>query len=179
MTALAKKPDASAAATVARATPSCPNCFVDAIGPATEVLLTFLNEEQHRSWAENRYIVVRGQITNHNYLLAHRHSRLAQEHGRICVDLDTGVVVHFHDWLVPPEEEVLSAMLILQHAESWLRNEATYLGRLIIHYRNGSERRLGYDYIFKNPFGNGSDGVADSYWTQNVGRLLHQLMASK
>jgi hypothetical protein len=59
---------------------------------------------------------------------------------------------------VPPEEEVLSAMLILQHREHWLRNEATCFG--------------GRAY-YKNPFGGGSDGVADSMMTSDIGdRLL-------
>jgi hypothetical protein len=65
-------------------------------------------------------------------------------------------VVHFHDRRVPPEEEVLAAKLILEHAEPWLRNEATL-------WSAGA-------MIFKNPFGNGMDGVEDATFTQRIGQ---------
>jgi hypothetical protein len=160
---LAAKPDAKAAATVRRATPCCPDCYVDdAVEPATEVLLSFLTPEQHRTWAASRYVVVRGQLTGHRYLLAHRHSPIATANKRIGYDLDDDAVMHFHDWSVPPEEEVLGAMLVLGHREPWLRNEATCLGRLGRDFR----------YVFKNPFGGGMDGVPDSIFTQNIGSAL-------
>src|SRR5277367_6236071 len=56
--ALAKKKDAEAAATVKRPTPCCPDCYVsdDVNKPATEVLLAFMNQEEHESWARNRYL---------------------------------------------------------------------------------------------------------------------------
>ena len=155
---LAAKPDAKAA-TVRRATPCCPDCYVDdAVEPATEVLLSFLTPEQHRTWAASRYVVVRGQLTGHRYLLAHRHSPIATANKRIGYDLDDDAVMHFHDWSVPPEEEVLGAMLVLGHREPWLRNEATCLGD--------------FRYVFKNPFGGGMDGVPDSVLTQNIGSAL-------
>ena len=46
---------------------------------------------------------------------------------KICYDIDDRCVLHFHDWTVPPEEEVLATKLILEHREAWLRNEATVL----------------------------------------------------
>ncbi len=155
--ALAKKKDAEKAATVKRPTPCCPDCYVDAIGPATEALISFMDEEQHDTWAKNRYLVVRGGLSGHRYLLAHRNSPLAAANRKIGYDLDDRLVMHFHDWTVPPEEEVLAAMLILRHREPWLRNEATPLGG---------------NHLFKNPFGDGSDGVVDSQWTQAVGQTL-------
>jgi hypothetical protein len=155
---LAAKPDAEAAATVRRATPCCPDCYVDAIKPATDVLLTFLDEEQHRTWAADRYIIVRGEYTRHRYLIAHRHSPIAAQNRRNTYDLDDGMVMHFHDWTVPPEEEVLSAMLILQHREPWLRNEATCLS--------------GQRTVFKNPFGNMMDGVRDAVLTRQIGDAM-------
>ena len=155
---LAAKPDAEAAATVRRATPCCPDCYVDAVKPATDVLLTFLDEEQHRTWAADRYIIVRGEYTRHRYLIAHRHSPIAAQNTRNTYDLDDGLVMHFHDWTVPPEEEVLSAMLILQHREPWLRNEATCL--------NGQRT------VFKNPFGDGMDGVRDADLTRRIGAAM-------
>lgn len=159
-----KKDKPKKAATVKRPTPSCPRCFVDAVEPATEVLLSFLDEEQHEQWAHNRSIIVTGGLTGHRYLLAHRHSKNAAKMGKICMDLDDHGVLHFHDWSVPPEEEVLAAMLILQHREPWLRNEATCLGM------NGQV--VVWDYLFKNPFGNGKDGVADSTFTGELGDFL-------
>jgi len=156
---LAKKPDAEAAATISRPTPSCPDCYVDAIPEATQVLLSFLNEEQHATWAKERYVIVQGGLSGHRYLIAHRHSIIAAHHTRICIDLDDDCILHFHDWTVPPEEEVLASMLILEHKEPWLRNEATCLGGH-------------FEYVFKNPFGDMQDGVADSSFTRKIGAML-------
>jgi hypothetical protein len=155
---LAAKPDAVAAATVRRPTPCCPDCYESAIKPATDVLLSFLDEEQHSTWAKDRYVVARGQYTRHRYLIAHRNSPIAARNTRLTFDLDDGQVMHFHDWTVPPEEEVLASMLILQHREAWLRNEATCLGA--------------FRHIFKNPFGDGGDGVRDSFFTARVGQSV-------
>lgn len=156
---LAKKPDAKAAVTVKRPTPSCPDCYIDATPEATEVLLAFLSEEQHETWAKKRYVIVQGGLSGHRYLIAHRHSPIAQKNTRICFDIDDEAVLHFHDWTVPPEEEVLASMLILEHKEPWLRNEATCLGG-------------NFECKFKNPFGDFFDGVADSVFTRKVGTLL-------
>lgn len=154
--ALAKKPDAEAAATVKRPTPCCPNCYEDAVGPATDALLAFMNEEQHEMWARERCLSVRGGLSGHRYLIAHRNSVLAAQWSKITYDLDDQGILHFHDWLVPPEEEVLAAMLILgSRFEGWLRNEATTF--------------FGTGIRFKNPFGDGGDGVIDSSWTTGFG----------
>jgi len=165
--ALAKKDDATAAATVKRPTPCCPDCYVseDVNKPATEVLLAFMDREQHESWKKHRFVIARGGITGHRYLVAHRNSPIAQKNTRMCFDLDDRQTMHFHDWLVPPEEEVLAAMLILRHREPWLRNEATALGR--------------HRYIFKNPFGNGGDGVRDSVMTAQIGAALLDFLGDR
>jgi hypothetical protein len=163
---LAAKPDAVAAATVRRPTPCCPDCYVDAVKPASEVLLAFLDEEQHRAWAAERYVVARGEYTRHRYLIAHRNSPIAARNRRMTYDLDDQQIMHFHDWSVPPEEEVLAAMLVLQHREPWLRNEATCL--------SGG----GHSYVFKNPFGNAMDGVRDSSFTWRVGAALFGVPAT-
>ncbi len=163
--ALAKKDDADAAATVKRPTPCCPDCYVDPEAtskPATEVLLAFMDEEQHESWKKHRFVIARGGITGHRYLVAHRNSPIAQKNTRMCHDLDDRATMHFHDHTVPPEEEVLAAMLILRHREPWLRNEATALG--------------GHRYVFKNPFGGGGDGVRDSILTAQIGFALLDLL---
>lgn len=157
---IAKKAEPDAAATVRRPTPSCPQCVPGAIEPATEVLLEFLSQDEHDQWAKERALVVRGGLSQHRYLLAHRHSARAQKIGRMCFDLDDNTVVHFHDWRVPPEEEMLAAKLILEHQEPWLRNEATMLG-----CGNKSQ-------VFKNPFGDVMDGVWDASLTQAIGLFL-------
>jgi len=179
-TAVAKKEEdkpkkkAKAAATVKRPTPSCPKCYVDACEPATEVLLSFLDEEQHRQWEHNRSFIVRGGLTGHPYLIAHRHSRNAEKMGKICMDLHDGGVLHFHDWTVPPEEEVLAAKLILEQREPWLRNEATCLTSVDI---DTVGVMSGFDMVFKNPFGGCGDGVADSAFTGEIGTFIRGFLA--
>jgi len=153
--ALAKS-EPKAAATVRRPTPSCPQCQVGAIQPASEVLLSFLNEEEHESWSRGRFLIVEGGLSGHRYLLAHRHSTLAAKIGRVCFDLDARCVVHFHDWRVPPEEEILAAKLILEHREPWLRNEATMF------------QRTDNAIVFKNPFGDIGDGLEDAAFTRQL-----------
>ncbi len=161
-----KKPEAEAAATVKRPTPSCPACIPGSIEPAREVLLSFLTDEQHEEWAMHRRIVVQGHLSGARYLISHRHSPQAQKQGRICYDLDSRAVVHFHDTSVPPEEEVLAAKLILEHREPWLRNEATMLQSPSpgVYYSGGS-----YPNVFKNPFGDAMDGTQDASFTQGFG----------
>lgn len=155
-----KKKEAKAAS-VRRPTPSCPNCLPGAVEPASEVLLDFLTPEQHEDWSRRRAIVVEGELSGHRYLLAHRGTRLAARMGRMCYDLDDGEIIHFHDWGVPPEEEVLAAKLVLEHREPWLRNEATCLG--------GSGR---HREVFKNPFGDGMDGTESAGIAQGFARAL-------
>lgn len=152
----AKASDESDAVSVRRHTPSCPACFKQDANPrASECLLAFLDSSQHEQWAKHRAIVVTGNLSGERYLLAHRHSARAAAQGRICKELSTGRILHFHDSLLPPEEEVLGAKLILEHRENWLRNEATYFGPGL---------------RFKNPFGDSQDGVADSAFMAGLGR---------
>jgi hypothetical protein len=167
--AAAAPPDkpAKAAVTVKRPTPSCPSCIPGAIEPAKEVLLAFLNEEEHASWAKDRSIVVHGGLSGHRYLLSHRHTPFAQRAGRMCFDLDDRFVVHFHDWRVPPEEEVLAAKLILEHREPWLRNEATCF--------TASHSEM----VFKNPFGGLGDGTADAGFSYTFGQMLGDVLGLK
>lgn len=153
-------PKPKAAASVRRPTPSCPQCIPGAVLPATEALLDFLSPEQHASWAKDRCLVAVGAFTGVRYLLAHRHSERAQRIGRVCYSIDDGSVVHFHASEVPPEEEVLAAMLILQHREHWLRNEATMLG-------GGTAGE-----VFKNPFGDFFDGVYDASFLHRIGDAM-------
>ncbi len=154
--------DAQAAVSVVRPTPSCPACVPGSVEPASEVLLSFLTPKEHEDWAAHRAIIVQGNCSGHRYLLAHRRSDTARRIGRICYDLDDQLVLHFHDWTVPPEEEVLAAKLILEHREPWLRNEATVLWM----FPDGHWEDQGY-MRYKNPFGDHRDGVVDAALTKS------------
>jgi hypothetical protein len=171
------KPKPAAAVTVKRPTPCCPECQPGPIEPALEVLREFSSEEQRQQWEDHRYLVAVGNLSGHRYLLTHRHSRRAAVLGKICCDLDDRVVLKFHDTLVPPEEEVLAAKLILEHREDWLRNEATHFG---IRLDGGGSRIYGVGpyfesrpdpYLFKNPFGGLNDGVETAQLVESIGRL--------
>lgn len=152
-----KKPEK--AATTRRPTSCCPRCTEGSVEPATEVLLNFLDDEQHEMWAEERAFIAHGHLTGHRYLVAHRHSRHAQRAGKICFDLDDAAVLHFHNSAYPPEEEALSAKLCIEHRENWIRHEATCLGG-------------DFDWVFKNPFGGGGDGVPDSQFAGEIGSAI-------
>jgi hypothetical protein len=152
------------AVSVARPTPCCPRCAVGAIAPARDVLLAFLNEQEHADWAEHRAIIVRGGLSGHQYLLAHRHTPTAARLGKICYDLEERFVLHFHASDVPPEEEILAAKLILEHREPWLRNEATVIQQT----KDGRWHDLGF-MRYKNPFGDIRDGRIDAAITATFG----------
>lgn len=154
-----KEKEEKKAATVKRPTCCCPTQIPGEIGPATEVLMAFCTDEQRDQWQRERRLVARGKISGHRYLLAHRHTKTAQQNTKICWDLDDDHVLHFHDWTVPPEEEVLAAKLILEHREPWLRNEATCF--------HGLSRT-----VFKNPFGDSGDGTHDAAFTLALGELV-------
>jgi hypothetical protein len=154
-----KPGEPAAAASVKRPTPSCPSCMQGAVKPASEVLLSFLTDDEHSDWSRKRAIVVEGGLTGHRYLLAHRNSDVAGRIGRICFDLDDQVVIHFHDWSVPPEEEVLAAKVILAHREHWLRNEATLYDSVDVE-------------MFKNPFGDGLDGTESAQLASSIGEAI-------
>lgn len=147
------------AASVKRPTACCPDSIPGVIKPAQEVLLAFCTPEQREQWLRERRLVAVGGLTGHRYLIAHRHTPTAIRNTKIAHDLDDQCVMHFHDWTVPPEEEVLAAKLILEHRESWLRNNATCFGG---------------DHVFQNPFGDGLDGTYDAHFTYALGRAFRQ-----
>jgi hypothetical protein len=164
LVARAADDDEAKAVSVGRPTPCCPRCEVGSIAPARDVLLSFLSAEEHADWADHRAIMVRGGLSGHRYLLAHRHSPTAARLGKICYDLDDHFVLHFHASDVPPEEEVLAAKLILEHREPWLRNEATTLQQT----KDGKWHDFGF-LRYKNPFGDASDGRDDAAFTAAIG----------
>lgn len=161
------------AVSVARPTPCCPECVPGSVDPARDVLLSFLSEEEHTDWAKHRAILVTGGRSGHRYLVAHRHSPTAVRNRKICYDVDDRCVLHFHDWTVPPEEEVLATKIILEHREEWLRNEATVLQQ----DRDGTWLDLGV-MRYKNPFGDASDGRTDAAMTAAFGMALAAALKS-
>jgi hypothetical protein len=169
----AADPD-SKAVSVARPTPCCPSCVPGSVAPASDVLLSFLNEQEHADWAKHRAIMVTGGRSGHRYLIAHRHSRTAVRNKKICYDVDDHCVLHFHDWSVPAEEEVLAAKLILEHREAWLRNEATVLQQ----DSQGKWHDLGI-MRYPNPFGDASDGRDDAALTATMGALFETVLKGK
>lgn len=144
----------SSVVSVVRPTPCCPSCIPGEDNPAEEVLFAFLDDDEKHRWTAERNVVAIGNRTGHRYLLNHRHSKLAQKIGWVCYDMDDRHHLHFYDWSVPPEEEVLASKLILEHAEEWLRNEATCFHSKL---------------KFKNPFGNVMDGTFESGLLAGVG----------
>jgi len=164
LVAKAANDDEAKAVSVSRPTPCCPRCEPGAIAPARDVLLAFLNEQEHEDWAKHRAIIVTGGLSGHQYLLAHRHSATAGRLGKICYDLDEKFVLHFHATDVPPEEEILAAKLILEHREPWLRNEAT----VVQQSRDGAWHDMGF-MRYKNPFGDITDGRDDAALTASFG----------
>lgn len=160
----AKKDEDSKATTVKRATPCCPACIPGVVNlHANEVLEAFLTPQQKRDWNRYRMIEIEGGYTGHRYLLAHRNTKPAREWGRMCFDADDDGVIHFYDWSVPPEEEVLGAKLVLEHRENWLRNEATTFA--------GTRSGASFRDVFKNPFGSIRDGTETAAFFQAVGQL--------
>ena len=164
----------SKAVSVARPTPCCPSCVPGSVEPASDVLLSFLSSQEHADWAKHRAIMVTGGRSGHRYLIAHRHSRTAVLNKKICYDVEDHCVLHFHDWTVPPEEEVLAAKLVLEHREEWLRNEATVL------QQTSKGEWLDFGIMrYKNPFGDASDGRADAALTAAFGSMLQAALREK
>jgi len=166
-TLVAKAEPESKAVSVARPTPCCPQCVPGSVEMASDVLLSFLSPQEHADWAKHRAIMVTGGRSGHRYLLAHRHSRTAVLNKKICYDVEDHCVLHFHDWTVPPEEEVLAAKLILEHREEWLRNEATVL------FQDAKGEWFDFGIMhYKNPFGDASDGREDAALTAGLGAAI-------
>ncbi len=166
-TVIAQAGPESKAVSVARPTPCCPSCIPGSVEAASDVLQSFLTPQEHADWATHRAIMVRGGRSGHRYLIAHRHSRTAVLNQKICYDVDDHCVLHFHDWTVPPEEEVLATKIILEHREAWLRNEATVLQQ----DSRGVWHDLGFSR-YKNPFGDANEGRADAALTAAFGAVL-------
>lgn len=150
-------PEAVAAVQVPRPTPCCPSPELAAEVRASDVLKAFCTPAQWADWTLRGFVTCLGGYTGHRYRIVHRNNALAVKQGRICADLDDLAVLHFHNSLLPPPEEVLSALLILQHREDWLRNGSTCL----------SSR---FTDVFVNPLGHPTlDGVSDADLVRKIG----------
>ena len=122
---IAKAAKPEKAVTVSRPSLSCPECP----GPksneprnmACEVLWEFLTPEEREEWLSDRAITVFGGLTGHCYRIAARDTKEAASRGRPVFDLDDRVILHNYHLTVPPEEEVLTNKLLLEHRENWLR----------------------------------------------------------
>jgi len=112
-----------AAVTVARPKLSCPECSGRPEGErkACDVLWDFLDADQRREWLSGRRFTAFGSHTGHAYDVAPRDTARAADRGRICFDMDDGVILHNFDLTLPPEEEALQAQLILEHRANWIR----------------------------------------------------------
>ena len=113
------------AVTVARPSLSCPECpgpaSLEKRNMACEVLWEFLDAEQRKEWLADRAITTFGGLTGHCYRIAARDTEEARGRGRTAFDLDDRVILHNYHLTVPPEEEVLTVKLMLEHRENWLR----------------------------------------------------------
>lgn len=152
---LDKGKKAKAAVTTKRGTMSCP-APVPVNERASEALMAFLDDEQLAQWATERRIVAYGGFTGVAYVIGHRGGDFAERNGYICRSIDDDAAVHYYDWSVPPEEEVLGLKIILEHREDWVRNPS---GCFV---RDGVR--------FHNPLGDDTmDGMKDAAFVSNLG----------
>lgn len=159
------KVDADKAVTVRRPTLCCPHPVSGPDERASQVLAAFCTPSQLKEWLEHGCLHCHGNLSGHRYRIAHRHSELAREQGKITWDETSGSVMHCYDWSVPPAEEVLAVKLVLEHREHWIRNRSGIFF--------GGGRR------YHNPFmSNGAqhlDGVMDTAIVTTIGSLAKAL----
>jgi hypothetical protein len=107
-----------AAVTVAQPTLSCPVPEFDrADVRATRVLREFLTPRQLADFERTQSFLVTGVDSGHRYVLTSRQAptdRLERVGGRSVYDVDRGMAVCVHDWVVPAAEELLELALFLQ-----------------------------------------------------------------
>jgi hypothetical protein len=109
---------AKAAVTVAAPLIGCPVPeFERADVRATRVLKAFLTPEQLADFDRTQAFLVTGGDSGHRYVLTSRQAsrdRLAKVGGRSVYDLDMGLPICVHDWVVPAAEELLELKLFLE-----------------------------------------------------------------
>ncbi len=152
--------EADKATTVRRPTTCCPNPIEGPLKRSSEVLRQFCTPQQWHDWVEHGFLRCVGGRSGIVYRLAHRHTELARQQGKICYDETHGGVLKFWDWSIPPAEEVLSAKLILENREGWLRNRSTVMGKFL----------RGHGPLYHNPLGSqGLDGTWDAGFFAQIG----------
>lgn len=156
----AADPKAKKATTVKKPTICCPDPVEGPLKRSSRVLREFCTPSQWKEWVEKGVLHCVGGETGVLYRLVHRHHPLAAKQGKIGWSVDDDCVMHFWDWSVPPAEEVLSAKLILEHREFWLRNRATMFG---------IRSRDAVDVIPNNPLGNSAEGTWDAGFFTRLG----------
>lgn len=155
-----KKKEAEKAVSVKRHTVCCPRCISGPLTAAGEVLRAFLTDEEWKEYSENDHsLIVTGGLSHHKYIVSHRHAKWARHHHKICHDLTNGHTLHFHDWTVPPEEELLAAILILRYREHWLRTAGSGSGAP----------------SYSSGFGDGMDGTRSTSFTWAFGNAMTQV----
>ncbi len=157
------KTDADKAVTTRRPTLCCPYPVEGPDVRASEVLAAFCTPSQWEEWERFGRLHCHGNLSGHRYRIAHRHSELAREQGKVGWDETDDIVVHCYDWSVPPAEEALAIKLALEHREHWIRNRS---GMLTPRARN----------VYNNPFMSDDsqhlDGVVDSAIVQSLGPVV-------
>lgn len=137
-------PEPEAAVTVRRPSLSCPECLgkPERVRMACDVLWEFLDVDQRKEWKRKRAITAFGSLTGHAYRLHPRDSLGSVPYGRVAFDMDDRVILHNFAREVPPEEELLTVKLLLEHRENWLR----------VHGEVDPASRASPGTIFDNPF---------------------------
>lgn len=118
------EPTPEVGASVALPTRGCPMPIFEASeAKANAVLRTFLSPGQRTMYECAGQVVTRGHESGHPYVVTVRTSPRLPQFGRQLRDLQTGEDFCVHDWDVPPSEEVLALVLLLQVPgfERWLR----------------------------------------------------------
>lgn len=115
--------EAEAAVTTMRGFRGCP-APVPVNFRASEALAAFLDPAQTADWEKRKALVVYGSDTQAPYVVFHRGHPSAMKNEYIGFCLASGGLLGgslcYHDWSVPPEEEVLGLKLLIEHDESWL-----------------------------------------------------------
>lgn len=158
------KPEAKEAVTTRRPTLCCPTPVAGPDIRASRVLELFSTPQQRKDWQEHGFLRCYGRFSGHRYRVAHRHSALAREQGKIVFDETDGHIVHAYDWSLPPAEEVLAMKHAIEHAEHWIRNSSSCL------YAGARDR-------YVNPFVDengraGLDGTKDAATVRQLGAGL-------
>lgn len=148
----------AAAVTVRRPVLCCPHPVEGPEMRSSQVLETFLTPSQLRDWRDHRFVTCRGNLSGRRYRVVHREHPLARRQKYIAWDIEADRPVHAYDWRVPPAEEALGLLLVLQHREDWVRNPSGWF------YGGVS---------YPHPFGYGSsDGTLDTHLMTRAGDVV-------